>query len=147
MSRPPLSLQKALDMVLAAETDAQTRGLKPVSIVVLAADGTVIASVSQNGASAFRFEVARAKAHGALQMGRHSRELEAMATERPALVSSLLQVEGARIVLAAGGVLISNGRVLIGALGVSGDTSATAAACALIASDQVCRFASGRALN
>src|SRR3546814_18154534 len=104
----------------------------------------VIASVSQNGASAFRFEVARAKAHGALQMGRHSRELEAMATERPALVSSLLQVEGARIVLAAGGVLIPNGRALIGAIGVLGDQSDNDEDCALNTIDPVGLFVLGR---
>src|SRR3546814_21121723 len=96
MSRPPLSLQKALDMVLAAETDAQPRGLKPVSIVALAADGTVIASVSQTGASAFRFEVARAKAHGALQMGRPSREPAAMATDPTDLVPRLHQAAAPR---------------------------------------------------
>lgn len=134
MSGPAYSMQTALALVCAADAHAREQGLKALGIVALAPDATVMAALSQDGATSFRFEVARAKAHGALQMGRHSRELEAMAAERPALVSSLLQVDSARIVLAAGGVLIANDAgVLVGAIGISGDSSDNDEACAFAA--------------
>jgi uncharacterized protein GlcG (DUF336 family) len=72
------------------------------------------------------------KAYGALSIGMGSRRLEAFAKERPHLVAGISDVSGGRIVPVAGGVLIRDaGGEIVGAVGISGDTSDNDEACAI----------------
>ena len=129
-----LGPDEATAIIQAAATHAVATGLRPLSVVVLGADEAVRAALSQEGATPLRFEIARAKASGALQMGVNSRALEELAAQRPGFFSSLVQLAGGRMVAAAGGVLVldEEGRVM-GAVGISGDTSDNDEACALAA--------------
>ena len=89
--------------------------------------------MTQDGSSLMRWRIALGKAQAALGMGLGSRAIGAMAVERPHFVGAVAAMATDGFVPVAGGVLIreAGGRI-VGAVGVSGDTSdqdeATAAA-------------------
>jgi uncharacterized protein GlcG (DUF336 family) len=99
-------------------------GLGPLTVVVLDGGGHVKAAERQDGSSNLRFEVAHGKAYGALGLGMGSRALMARALEQPFFVAAVNGVFGGALVPVPGGVLVRDeeGR-LVGAVGVSGDTS------------------------
>ena len=71
-----------------------------------------------------RGEVARGKAYGALALGVSSRRISQMAIERPHFVNALNTLAGGSLVPVPGGVLVRDeGGAIIGAVGISGDTS------------------------
>jgi uncharacterized protein GlcG (DUF336 family) len=119
-----LSLAKAnkiIDVALATAVDLK---LKPLGVAVLDSGGHLVAFQRQDGASFLRPEMASGKAFGALALGMGSRKLDAFARERPHLMAGVADVSGGRIVPVPGGVLVrdSAGSIL-GAVGISGDTS------------------------
>jgi len=88
MSR--ISLDQANSIISAALAHGHTLGLKkPLSVAVVDAGGHVLAFQRQDGASTMRFQIAMAKACGALGMGVSSRKIAEMAVERPTFVASL----------------------------------------------------------
>jgi uncharacterized protein GlcG (DUF336 family) len=99
---------------------------------VLDPGGHVIAFQRQDGASIMRFEIAVGKASGALALGMSSRKIAEMAAERPSFVASLGPLAPHGVIPAAGGVLVvdASGNIL-GAVGITGDTSDNDEACAL----------------
>jgi len=119
-----LTLAKALEIITAALAKGAELGLKPLAVVVLDAGGHVKAFQRQDGASMMRFEIASGKAYGALAVGVGSRWLNAQAETRPHFLEGLSAVSGGKIVAVPGGVLVkdSNGGI-IGAVGITGDTS------------------------
>ncbi|GAC1315846.1 MAG: heme-binding protein [Acidimicrobiales bacterium] len=99
-------------------------GLKPLSVVVLDAGGHVMAFEREDGASNMRFEVAYGKAHGALALGIGSRALMARAEQQPYFIASVTAAIGGALIPVPGGVLMRDASgTLLGAVGVSGDTS------------------------
>jgi uncharacterized protein GlcG (DUF336 family) len=119
-----LTLASAETIIAAALTHAKGAHFKPLGIVVLDVRGTVKAVSIADGSSLARFDIARAKAHGALAFNMGSRAIEKLAKERPHFFAGAISaIEGA-IVPVPGGVLVkdANGSIL-GAVGVSGDTS------------------------
>lgn len=122
----PITLAVAQSIVRDTLAHARQANFKPLCVVVLDQRGVVTAVASEDGTSLRRFEIARAKAHGALAFNVGSRKLGEMAVERPHFFAAVGQVvaDGGGLVPGAGGVLIkdANGAV-IGAVGVSGDTS------------------------
>jgi len=105
--------------------------LKPLSAVVLDPGGHVIAFQRQDGASIMRFQIATGKACGALGLGVSSRKIGEMAAERPSFVASLGPIMPQGLIPVAGGVLVMDRGEVIGAVGVTGDTSDNDEACAL----------------
>jgi uncharacterized protein GlcG (DUF336 family) len=128
----PLTLEQANAIVAGAFGAAKAKGFKPISVAVLDAGGHLVAFQRQDGSSNLRPQIATAKASGALAMGVSSRKIGEMAVERPTFVASLNAIAQNGVVPAAGGVLI-NGKdgALIGAVGVTGDTSDNDEHCAL----------------
>ena len=118
-----LTLVIAQNILASALAHARSSGFKPLSIVVLDARAAVIAAASEDGTSLKRFDVAFGKAHGALAFNLGSRRLGEIAVERPHFIVGAVHAVGGLIPV-AGGVLIkgAEGHV-IGAVGVSGDTS------------------------
>ena len=115
---------KAQTIVEHALIQARKSGFKPLSVAVLDARGAVIAVASEDGASFKRFQIAHGKAHGALSFNVGSRALGVMAAERPHFFASAAHAVGGALVPVAGGVLIRNAEnFVLGAVGVSGDTS------------------------
>ena len=107
----------------AALDHAGKAGLKPLCVVVLDARGTVKAAAAQDGTSLKRFEIAHGKAHGALSLGLGSRSIAKRAAEQPYFVAAVSHVVGGSLVPVPGGVLVLDGTTLVGAVGISGDTS------------------------
>jgi uncharacterized protein GlcG (DUF336 family) len=118
-----LSLAKAEALIGASRAVATKFGMKPLAIVVLDAGGHFVAGVREDGATLLRFDIARAKAWTALGLGADSRVFQEMSEARPHFAASLGPISAGRMAPAAGGVLIREDAAIIGAIGVSGDTS------------------------
>ncbi|MFU0504915.1 GlcG/HbpS family heme-binding protein [Pseudaminobacter sp. NGMCC 1.201702] len=119
-----LTLDKANEIIGAALAKAGELILKPLGVAVLDAGGHLVAFQRQDGASLLRHQMASGKAFGALAIGMGSRKLDAFARERPHLMAGVSDVSGGRIVPVPGGVLVKNAEGdIIGAVGISGDTS------------------------
>ncbi|WBX84432.1 GlcG/HbpS family heme-binding protein [Sphingosinicella microcystinivorans] len=130
MSR--ISLDQARTVIAAALMRSKELGLKPLSVAVLDAGGHLIAFERQDGASNLRPQIAVGKASGALALGVSSRKIGDMAAERPTFVAALGTVSQAGIIPAAGGVLVVDDTgLVIGAVGITGDTSDNDETCAL----------------
>ncbi len=125
-----LTLAAANTLIAAAFAKGQDLKLKPLSVAVLDAGGHLIAFQRQDGASTLRPQIAMGKAGGALAMGVSSRKIGEMAAERPSFVASLGPIAPHGVIPAAGGLLIMDGATVIGAVGVTGDTSDNDELCA-----------------
>ncbi len=119
-----LSLSAAQTIIEGALAHAGSNGLKSLSVVVLDARGSLKAAASQDGASLKRAEVAMGKAYGAVAFGMGSRTIAKMAEDRPHFIAAATHAVGGSLVPVPGGVLIRDGSgALLGAVGISGDTS------------------------
>ena len=126
-----MKLADAQAMIAGTLAHARAHDVKPLAVVVLDAGAHPVAFAREDGASLFRFDIARAKATGALGMGLDSAVLAERAKANPAFLTSVAAATGGGIVLAAGGILIRDaGENIVGAIGVSGDTAETDEACA-----------------
>lgn len=123
---------QAQALITAAFEKAAELDLHPLCVAVLDAGGHLIALARQDGASTLRPQIAIAKASGALSLGISSRKVAEIAAERPAFIASLLGLTANGIVPAAGGVIVTNetGQI-IGAVGITGDTSDNDEICVL----------------
>ena len=121
--------RKILDVALAKGVEKK---LKPLVVTVLDARGCVKISAAQDGTSLMRSEIAHGKAYGALAMGMGSRALFQRAQEQAYFISAVNTMAQGRMIPVPGGVLIQDGSgVLLGAVGVSGDTSDNDEICAI----------------
>jgi uncharacterized protein GlcG (DUF336 family) len=119
-----LTLAQANTIIEAAFAKSAELNLKPLSVAVLDAGGHLKAFQKQDGSSMLRFEIASGKAYGALAVGAGSRWLNTTAGERPHFVQALSAMSGGKIVPVPGGVLIRDASgAILGAVGISGDTS------------------------
>jgi len=104
----------------------------PLTVAVLDSGGHLVAFKREDKSGLLRFDIAFGKAWGALGMGFASRELAERAQKLPAFFGALAAVSQGRLVPAAGGVLIyDEARNVLGAVGISGDTSDRDEDCAL----------------
>jgi uncharacterized protein GlcG (DUF336 family) len=131
---PDLSLdtaRKILDAALAASTEKK---LKPLVICVLDTRGCVKAQAAQDGTSLMRGEIAHGKAYGALALGMGSRAIFTRAQEQAYFVGAVNTLAQGRVIPVPGGVLFHDASgALLGAIGISGDTSDNDEICALAA--------------
>jgi uncharacterized protein GlcG (DUF336 family) len=127
-----IKLSQASSIAEGVFAKAAELGLKPLTVTVLDAGGHAIVLARQDGSSTLRPQIARAKATTALGLGVSSRKAGDMAQERPTFMAALASLAPDGIVPAAGGVLVIDGTgEVIGAVGVTGDTSNQDEACAL----------------
>lgn len=118
-----ITLEQARTVIAKGFAKGAEMGLQPLSIVVLDAGGHLIAFERQDGASPGRFEVARGKAYGAVMMGMPGSALMARAEQQAYFVTALNGAFGGKVVPVTGGILVRDGERVIGAVGVTGDTS------------------------
>ena len=119
-----LALAKANKIIRDALAKGKELGLKPLTVVVLDAGGAMIAMQREDGSSHLRPEIATGKAFGCIATGVGSRWLNAQAETRPHFLEGLSNVSGGRIVAVPGGVLVKTKTgEIIGAVGITGDTS------------------------
>ncbi len=127
-----LTLDTALIIARATLDEGKRLGLSPLCVAVLDTGGHAIALLRDERASIYRPEIATAKAAGCLGMGFGGREIAKRAAAVPTFIAALNGVFPKGILPVPGGVLLRDGAgVLIGAVGVTGDTSDNDELCAL----------------
>lgn len=118
-----LTLFQSQQIITAALAASKLAGYQPMAIAVLDASGDLKAFVREDGASMFRFEVARAKAWGAVGMGVSSRVLGERAKANPNFFVALAATANGKFLPQTGAVLIKDAAgLVIGAAGASGGT-------------------------
>lgn len=99
-------------------------GLAPLTATVLNSAGTPISFQSQDGSTALRHKIAHGKAFGAVGLGIGSRAIFNRAQEQPYFVDAVAAASGGALIPVPGGVLVRDvAGNLLGAVGVTGDTS------------------------
>lgn len=118
-----LTLAQAQQIITAALAKSKEMGYQPMGVAVLDAGGNLKAFASEDGASMFRFDVARAKAWGAIGMGVSSRTLAERAKGNPNFFVALAATADGKFLPQPGAVLIKDAQgKLLGAVGASGGT-------------------------
>ena len=129
-----LTLKVALELTVQALGVGRGIHASPLTVAVLDSGGHLLALQREDGASLLRPSIAIGKAWGAIALGKGSRLLALDAQQRPAFFAALNGMGQSDVVPAPGGVLIRDeaGQV-IGAVGISGDTSDIDEQCAISA--------------
>jgi uncharacterized protein GlcG (DUF336 family) len=126
-----LTLDQARSIITGALGHAHTNNFQKLAIAVLDARGAQKAFAAEDGTSLKRGDIALGKAAGALAMGMGSRALFNRAQQQPSFIAAVTHAVGGLIPV-PGGVLIKDfSGMLLGAVGISGDTSDNDEAAAL----------------
>jgi uncharacterized protein GlcG (DUF336 family) len=130
-----LTLAQAHTIVESALKKGRETGCAPLTVAVLDAGGHLKAFAREDESGILRPQIAIGKAWGALGMGLGSRAFAKRIAEQPGAPSffnALAAASEGRVVPVPGGVLIRDAsRSIIGAVGISGDTSDKDEVCAL----------------
>jgi len=118
-----ISLDAAREMIAKAREKGRKLGLKPLSVAVLDAGGHLLVFEREDGSSPGRFEIARGKAYGAVMLGMPGSAQMARAEQQAYFMAAVNGAFEGRVVPVPGGVLIKQDGAVIGAIGVTGDTS------------------------
>jgi uncharacterized protein GlcG (DUF336 family) len=127
-----ITLEHANVIVTAALKKGRDLKFAPLTVAVLDPGGHLVALQREDHSGILRVEIATGKAYGALGFGFGSRELFERAKAAPVFMAAVAAASSGRFVPVPSGVLIRNasGHV-IGAVGVSGDTSDNDEVCAV----------------
>lgn len=126
-----ITMNKARVMIRKAIAKGREMDLKPLSVVVLDAGGHVKAFEREDGAAPGRFAIAQGKAYGAVMLGMAGTAQMARAEQQAYFMAAVNGVYGGQVVPVPGGVLVRDRRGnIIGAVGVTGDSSDNDAICA-----------------
>ncbi|NBR88858.1 MAG: heme-binding protein [Rhodobacteraceae bacterium] len=126
-----LGLAKARVIIRKALAHGAEAQMKPLSVIVLDAGGNVLAFERSDGASPGRFAIAHGKAYGSIMLGMAGRAQMARAESQAYFMAAVNGVYGGAVIPVPGGVLIRDKKGnVIGAVGVTGDTSDNDAAAA-----------------
>ena len=127
-----VTLAQATTIVDTALERGREAGLKPLTVAVLDAGGHLVALKREDHSSILRPEIATGKAWGALGMGFSSRAIRDHLMDRPTFINALTAASNGRFIPVPGGVVIKDkDRLIIGAVGISGDTSEKDEYCAI----------------
>ena len=127
-----LTLEQANTILAGALAKGAAAKMKPLGVAVLDDRGALKVFAAQDGSTLMRAEIAHGKAYGAIALGMGSRALFRRAQEQPYFVDAINTMARGALVPVPGGVLIQDASgALLGAVGVSGDTSDNDEICAL----------------
>lgn len=127
-----LSLETATVIAQKALQSARTRKFLPLAVTVLDIRGEVKVHLAEDGTSLYRFKIATGKARGALGLGFGNRELQRRAEKAPFFIHAVQHLSEGDMVPVQGGVLIRDAQgTLLGAVGISGETSPNDEICAV----------------
>jgi uncharacterized protein GlcG (DUF336 family) len=132
-----LSFEQALMLASHVFAEGRVRGSAPLAVAVVDASGTPVVMHRADGAPPMWARIALAKAQTAVQFGCSSAQVQQLSEEYPALMGSIAPLVDGPMVTAAGGIVLRREGAVVGAVGVSGDTSETDAACAAAAAEQL----------
>ncbi|WP_422041558.1 GlcG/HbpS family heme-binding protein [Roseibium sp.] len=128
-----LDLDTAQKIVSAALDWRRDHGMKPITIAVLDSGGFLIALAREDGTSNLRPDIAQGKARGAIGMGLGSRALFERAQSQPYFIQAMNTIAEGSLVPVPGGVLIKADGQVLGAVGITGDSSDNDETCAIAA--------------
>jgi uncharacterized protein GlcG (DUF336 family) len=123
MSMTTLTLDRAETLAKAATASARSKTLNPMSVAVIDGSGHLKYALREDGAGLAGIDIALGKARAALTFGCTSRQIADALVGAPLAGPSVLAALQGRVVLLAGGVLITDpasGEV-VGAIGAAGD--------------------------
>jgi uncharacterized protein GlcG (DUF336 family) len=126
-----VTLDQASVLADAALARGGELGLAPLTVAVLDPGGHLVVLKRQDGSGILRADIAMAKAWGVLGMGLPARALADRAQRAPQFFAALTVLSGGRMMPVAGGVPLTVAGQLVGAAGISGDTSDNDEACAV----------------
>ncbi|MCC5990960.1 MAG: heme-binding protein [Rhodobacteraceae bacterium] len=126
-----LTLDQARKIIAGTRAKGNELGLKPLSVVVLDAGGHVLAFEREDGAAPGRFAIAHGKAYGAVMLGMAGAAQMARAEAQGYFMAAVNGVYGGQMIPVPGGVLLRKAGSVVGAIGVTGDTSDNDARAAL----------------
>lgn len=119
-----VSISKARAIIRKTLSKGREMELKPLSVVVLDAGGNVKAFEREDGAAPGRFAIAQGKAYGTVMLGMGGSAQMARAEQQAYFMEAVNGVYGGKVVPVPGGVLLRDKRgQVVGAVGVTGDTS------------------------
>ena len=119
-----ITLAQSRTLIDAALAKGRALDLKPLSVVVLDPRAAMVAMMSEDGVSQMRARIAHGKANAALALGMGTRALMNRAEQQAYFIQAVNGVAGGDMVPVPGGVLIQDQEgALLGAVGISGDTS------------------------
>ncbi len=119
-----ISLRKARTIIRKALEKGHEMELKPLSVVVLDAGGHVIAFEREDGAAPGRFAIAQGKAYGSVMLGMAGTAQMQRAEAQAYFMASVNGAYGGQVIPVPGGILLRDKKgAVIGAVGVTGDTS------------------------
>ncbi|MGH1368780.1 MAG: GlcG/HbpS family heme-binding protein [Maritimibacter sp.] len=119
-----LSLTRARRIIRKTLETGKEKGMRPLSCVVVDPGGNVIAFERSDGAPAGRFDIALGKARGCVLMGMTGTQLRDRAEAQAYFVTAAGAALGGKLVPVPGGILVRDARGnLLGAVGVTGDSS------------------------
>ena len=119
-----ISLRKARTIIRKTLEKGREMDFKPLSVVVLDAGGHVQAFEREDGASPGRFGIAHGKAYGSVMLGIPGSAQMARAEQQAYFMAAVNGVYGGQVIPVPGGILVRDKRGnVIGAVGVTGDTS------------------------
>ncbi|MEL7137728.1 MAG: heme-binding protein [Pseudomonadota bacterium] len=120
-----ITLEKAREIIRGTLDKGHEMGLKPLSVVILDAGGNVKAFEREDGASNLRFNMAYAKAYGCIGVGLGGRAMMNRAESQAYFMNSLTAAFGGNVLPVPGGILLRDGEggPIVGAVGITGDTS------------------------
>lgn len=108
------------------------RNAAPLTVAVLDAGGHVVVMKRADNSGILRCEIAYGKAWGALGMGLPTRTLGERAKNAPSFFAAIAASSDGRLIPVPGGVFLrDDAGIIIGAVGVSGDTSDVDEECAM----------------
>lgn len=115
---------KARTIIRKTLAKAREMELKPMAVVVLDAGGHPLAFEREDGTSPGRFEIARGKAYGAVMLGMTGTQQRDRAEAQAYFMAAINGAFEGRVVPVPGGILVRDKRGdVVGAVGVTGDTS------------------------
>ena len=127
-----ITLAQATIIIEAALGKGRELALKPLSVVVLDNRASLVAAMSEDGVSQMRARIAHGKANAAIALGLGTRALMNRAEQQAYFIQAINGLAGGDMVPVPGGVLIrDDAGQLLGAIGISGDTSDNDEAAAL----------------
>jgi len=127
-----IDLSSAERIVDAALAHAESLQLAPLTVAVLDKGGHLVCLKRQDQSGILRADIAVAKAWGVLGMGLPSDAFLERAHMLPEFFASLAALSNGRMLPVRGGVPVrNNAGDLVGAVGISGDTSENDEACAV----------------
>lgn len=119
-----ITLANAQTIIAATIAKGKDMGLKPLSVVILDAGGHVKAFEREDGAAPGRFAIAHGKAYGCVMLGMTGSAQMARAEQQAYFMNAVNGAFGGQVVPVPGGVLVrGDDGAVIGAVGVTGDTS------------------------